>query len=59
MIDTAAPYHATPCKDYFSTYKTGDFGTVMMENLSFSKIAGIGDVRIKTSVGCTMVLKDV
>ena len=30
-----------------------------MGNTSYSKIAGIGDICIKTNVGCTLVLKDV
>ncbi|KAA8538269.1 hypothetical protein F0562_027908 [Nyssa sinensis] len=37
----------------------GDFGTVMMGNTSYSKIVGIGDVCIRTNVGCTMTLRDV
>ena len=28
-------------------------------NISFSKIAGIRDICLKTNVGCTLVLKDV
>ncbi|CAL5395053.1 unnamed protein product [Camellia sinensis] len=59
VVDTAASYHATPRKEFFSMYQAGDFGTVKMGNSSFSKIVGIGDVRIQTKVGCTMVLKDV
>ncbi|CAL5350460.1 unnamed protein product [Camellia sinensis] len=59
VVDTAASYHATSQKEFFSTYQAGDFGTVKMGNSSFSKIVGIGDVHIQTKVGCTMVLKDV
>ena len=59
VVDTAASYHATSRREFFSNYKTGDFGTVRMGNTSFSKIEGIGDVRIQTNLGCTMVLKDV
>ena len=58
MVDTTASYHATPNRDFFMTYKVGDFGTVKIGNTSCSKIVGIGDVQIKTKVGCTMVLKD-
>ena len=43
----------------FTTYKTGDFGVVKMGNSSYSKIVGIGDVCIKTNVGCMLILKDV
>ena len=59
VVDTAASYHATPHSDIFTTYTTGDFGTVKMGNSTFSSIVGIGDIHIKTGVGCTMVLKDV
>ena len=39
--------------------KAGDFGVVKMGNSSYSKIVGIGDVCIKTNVGCMLILKDV
>ncbi|KAH0720560.1 hypothetical protein KY284_005590 [Solanum tuberosum] len=59
VVDTAASYHATPIRDLFCRYVAGDFGNVKMGNTSYSKIEGIGDVCIKTNVGCTLVLKDV
>lgn len=59
VVDTAASYHVTPHKDYFTTYKAGDFGAVKMGNSSSSGIVGIGDVQIKTSAGSTIILKDV
>lgn len=37
----------------------GDFGNMKMGNTSYSKIAGIRDVCIKTNVECTLALKDV
>lgn len=49
----------SPHRDYFVTYKGGDFGAVKMGNSSSSEIAGIGDVQIKTSLGSTIALKDV
>ena len=42
----------------FTTYKACDFGVVKMDNCSYSKIVGIGDVCIKTNVGCMLILKD-
>ena len=59
VVDTAASYHVTPYKDFFKTYKAGDFGTVKMGNTSSAKIVGIGDVQVKTNVGCSITLKDV
>ena len=59
IIDLAASYHATPIKEFFTSYKSGDLGTVKMGNASHSKIAGIGDICIETSIGCILTLKDV
>ena len=59
IIDTAASYHVTPNKEFFTSYRPGDFGTVKMGNTSYSKIVGIGDVCIQTDVGCSLTLRDV
>ncbi|KAA8547298.1 hypothetical protein F0562_003838 [Nyssa sinensis] len=59
VVDTGASYHATYDKEFFTLYKAGDFGTVKMGNTSHSKIVGIGDVCIRTSIGCMMTLRDV
>ena len=59
IIDTAASYHVTPNKEFFTSYRLGDFGTVKMGNTSYSKIVGIGDVCIQTDVGCSLTLRDV
>mgnify|MGYP003740606461 FL=1 len=59
VVDTAASYHATPTREFFTSYKAGDFGTVKMGNTSYSKIVGIGDVCVRTSLGCTLTLTDV
>ena len=59
IIDSATSHHVISTKKLFTTYKAGDFGVVKMGNSSYSKIVGIGDVCIKTNVGCTLILKDV
>ncbi|KAA8525967.1 hypothetical protein F0562_007933 [Nyssa sinensis] len=59
VVDTGASYHATYNKEFFTSYKARDFGTLKMGNTSHSKIVGIGDVCIRISVGCTMTLRDV
>ncbi|KAA8526119.1 hypothetical protein F0562_007781 [Nyssa sinensis] len=59
VVDTGASYHATYNKEFFTSYRVGDFGTVKMGNTSHSKIVGIDDVCIRTSVGCMMTLRDV
>ena len=59
MIDSGASFHATPRRDFFTSYKSGDYGTVKMGNSGVSKIVGVGDICVKTDVGCTLVLRDV
>ena len=59
VVDSTASHHVIPTKSLFTTYKAGDFGVVKMGNSSYLKIVGIGDVCIKTNVGCTLILNDV
>ena len=59
VVDSAVSHHVIPTKGLFTTYKARNFGVVKMDNSSYSKIVGIGDVCIKTNVGCTLILKDV
>ena len=59
VVDLAASHHVITTKRLFTTYKAGNFGVVKMGNSSYSKIVGIGDVCIKTNVGCMLILKDV
>ena len=58
-MDSTTSYHCVPKREYFSTYKARDYGTVKMGNKSVSQIVGIGDICIQTSMGCTLTLKDV
>ena len=50
VIDSGASFHVTSHSDYFSSYRTGDFGNVRMGNISVSKIVGIGDIFPETSI---------
>ena len=59
IVDSAASYHCVPKREYFTTYRAGDFGHVNMGNKSTSQIMGIGDIHLQTGVGCTLILKDV
>ncbi|VFQ84241.1 unnamed protein product [Cuscuta campestris] len=59
LVDTGASYHCVPHKEYFIDYRAGDFGSVKMGNQSSASIVGIGDIRVQTSVGCYMTLRDV
>ncbi|KAM1261526.1 hypothetical protein ACFX2G_027395 [Malus domestica] len=59
IFDNGASFHATSKREFFSTYKEGDFGIVKMGNESYSKILGIGDICLRTNLGCQLMLKDV
>ncbi|GKV38830.1 hypothetical protein SLEP1_g46695 [Rubroshorea leprosula] len=59
VVDTAASYHVTPNRDWFSSYKEGDFGYLKMGNISEAKIVGVGDVWLETNIGSKLHLKNV
>ena len=59
VIDSGASFRVTSHSDFFTSYRTGDFGNVRMRNSGVSKIVGIGDVCLETSIGNKLVLKDV
>lgn len=59
LVDTGASYHCVPKREYFLNYQAGDFGSVKMGNQSSASIVGIGDIRVKTNVGCMLTLKGV
>ena len=49
-MDSTTSYHCVPKREYFSTYKAEEFGTMKMGNKSVSQIVGIGDICIQTSM---------
>ena len=51
VIDSSASFHVTSHSDFFTSYKTGDFSNVRMGNNGVSKIVGIGDVCLETTIG--------
>ena len=59
MIDSGASFHVTPHRDYFTSYANGNYGHVWLGNEGASKIVGIGDICLETSIGCKLLLKDV
>ena len=59
VIDSSASFHVTCHSDFFTSYKTGNFGNVRMGISGVSKIVSIGDVLLETSIGNKLVLKDV
>ena len=59
VIDSGASFHVTSHGDFFRSYIAGDFGNVRMGNNGTSKIVGIGDICLETSIGSKLILKDV
>ncbi|KAF7149741.1 hypothetical protein RHSIM_Rhsim02G0038500 [Rhododendron simsii] len=59
VIDSGASFHVTSRADFFTFYNEGDLGCVRMGNEGLSKIVGMGNICLETSVGCKLVLKDV
>ena len=59
VVDSGASFHVTSHRDFFFSYRTSDFGNVRMGNNGVSKIVGIGDICLETSIGNKLVLKDV
>ncbi|GKV50247.1 hypothetical protein SLEP1_g56959 [Rubroshorea leprosula] len=59
VVDTVASYHVTPNRDWFSSYKEGDFGYLKMGNRFEAKIVGVGDVWLETNIGSKLHLKNV
>lgn len=59
VIDSGASYHLTTHREYFSSYTSGDFGSVSMGNDGLSQIIKMGTVCLESSTGCKMILRDV
>uniref|UniRef100_A0A2N9HLM6 Integrase catalytic domain-containing protein n=1 Tax=Fagus sylvatica TaxID=28930 RepID=A0A2N9HLM6_FAGSY len=59
VIDSAASYHVTPRREFFTSYKAENLGRVKMGNKSYADIVGIGDICVETNTGYTLKLKDV
>lgn len=58
VANSVAICNATPCKEFFTVYKTRDFGKIKMDNKSSVKVVGVGDVCMKTYIGCMLTLKN-
>ena len=41
VVDSAASYHCVPKREYFSTYKAGDYGTMKMGKKVFPRLRGL------------------
>ena len=52
-------FYATPRRDFFTYYRTGDFVIIRMENNGVSYIGGIGDVVFRTFEDNELILREV
>ncbi|KAL6323847.1 hypothetical protein AAG906_005842 [Vitis piasezkii] len=59
FIGSGASIHVTPWKDFFTSYTSGYFGSVKMGNDGSAKAIGIRYVRLETSNGIMLILKNV
>lgn len=59
ILDTGCSFHMTPRRDWFVDLEEKDVGSVRMANESTSSVKGIGTVRIKTSEGGFVLIKNV
>ena len=47
MLDSACSFHATPNREWFSSYKSGEFGLAYVGDDTGYRVAGVGDIKIK------------
>ena len=59
ILDTVSSYHVMPNREWFTSYKFGDFRVVFKGDDMPRCIVGIGDVKIMTKHGVEHVLMDV
>ena len=59
ILDSTCSYHTTPNKDWFNTYRSVNFGSVMMGNDISWKVARIGNIKIKMFDDVVRTLSDV
>jgi len=51
--------HVTSQNEFFTSYTSGDFGTLKMGNEGLAQTVGIGDVCLETNNGTRLILRDV
>jgi len=59
MLDSASSFHATPNREWFSSYKSGELDTAYLGDDTGYRVAGVGDVKIKMFDGVERVLRGV
>jgi hypothetical protein len=59
VLDSGNSYHVMSNKEWFATYKPGDFGAVYQVDGAPQRIMGMRDIEIKTQDGHQLVIQDV
>ena len=59
MLDSASSFHATPNREWFSLYKSGELETAYVCDDTGHRVAGVGDIKIKMFDGVERVLRGV
>ena len=59
VVDSVASYHCVLKREYFSTYRTENFGRVKTGSDNVVDIVGISNIYIQANVDCKVVLKNV
>ncbi|KAK4400677.1 Retrovirus-related Pol polyprotein from transposon TNT 1-94 [Sesamum angolense] len=59
ILDSGCSYHITPNREWFSSYRSGNSGSVYLGDDRCCNIVGVGDVRIKMYDGTVRTLSDV
>ena len=52
-------FHATPNREWFSSYKSGEFGLAYVGDDTGYRVAGVGDIKIKMFDGVERMLRGV
>lgn len=59
MVDTTTIHHVTLCKEFFSSYTSGDFGVLKTSNDVELQVVVTRDVYLKSNNRVQFILKDV
>jgi hypothetical protein len=59
MLDSASSFHATPNREWFSSYKSGELDTTYVGDDTGHRVAGVGDIKIKIFDGEERMLQGV
>ena len=57
MVNSAVSFYVSPRRDFFASYKPGDYGVVRMDKKDTSSIIDVS-IHVKISLGYKLVLKD-